>query len=228
MSKNIAKKSLIAGSILLGIMVSLQYKSLYINNNGMTTSKRGEQLSLELKKLKSEENNLNQEIENIKKDIEKYENETADDAIKKEVDEMRILAGYTDIEGKGIEIRFLKDEESSNLTYNYDLILSVINKLNSAQALAIEINGNRLISQSYLNVIEDDLYINESKIMEPIVIKAIGNPETLASSIEIKYGIAWEIEKYYNYEIEVTKLDNLLIKGYDKKENHIENSNGGN
>ncbi len=221
------KKIIVIASMILGILISLQFKTIYLSNDGMSIPQKGEQLQLELKKLKTEENNLKQEIDNLKENIEQYENQATESVIKKEIDEMRAIAGYSKLEGSGIEIVF-NQKENNTLTYNYDLILSVVNKLNSAKAKAIEINGNRLVSKSYFNIIENDLYINESKLIEPIVIKAIGDPDLLASSVEIKYGIVWEIEKYYDYDVEVNKIDNMIIDGYNKEKSTMNNMNGGN
>ena len=60
---------------------------------------------------------------------------------------------------------------------------------------------NELFHNSYFHLKDDDLFINNIKINEPIVIKAIGNPDTLASALQIKYGIIWEMEKYYNVKL---------------------------
>lgn len=111
----------------------------------------------------------------------------------------------------------IKNSSEDSIIYNYDLILSIVNKLNSAQASAISINGERIVFDTYLDLKDDSLYINNTKIKEPITIKAIGNKETLESALRIKYGIAWEIEKYYNYKVDIKSDDNISISGYDKK-----------
>ena len=104
-------------------------------------------------------------------------------------------------------------------------ILSIINKLNSAQATAISINEERIVFDTYLNLKEDSLYINNTKIKEPITINAIGDKDTLESALKIKYGIAWEIEKYYNYKVDIKSDDNININGYDKKIKDIDVGN---
>ena len=119
----------------------------------------------------------------------------------------------------------IKNSSEDSIIYNYDLILSIVNKLNSAQASAISINGERIVFDSYLDLKDDSLYINNTKIKEPITIKAIGNKETLESALRIKYGIAWEIEKYYNYKVDIKSDDNISISGYDKKIKDIDFGN---
>ncbi len=210
-------KSVVFCSIVLGILISLQLKTINMENDGLTTSKKGEQLLLELKSLKKESDNLKEQINTIKEDIDKYRQNNGDDALKSEIKNYEVLAGYTDVNGSGIEIKLINNEENDSIIYNYDLILSMINKLNSAQASAISINEERIVLDSYLNLKEDSLYINNTKIKEPIIIKAIGDKETLESTLKIKYGIVWEMEKYYNYKVEIEGKDNINIAGYDKK-----------
>lgn len=220
MRKKIPYKNLFICSIILGILMSLQFKLLNITNGGMTTSKKGQELSIELKRLKKEEEELNMEIKSIKDNIDRYKKSNGKTALKEEIKEYETLAGYNNVEGEGIEI-IIKDIEGSkngysNIIYNYDLFLSMINKLNSAQANAISINGERIVNESYFAIKQDKLYLNNTIIDGPFIIKAIGNSDTLASAIQIKYGIVWEIEKYYDVKVDVQKKKDIKINGYNK------------
>ena len=217
MKVRIPYKSLVICSVILGALISFQLKTINLENDGMTTSKKGEQLLLELKSLKKESNSLKEQITKIKNDIYKSKESEGDDILKSEIKHYEELAGYTDVNGPGIIINIINNGTSDSIIYNYDLILSMINKLNSAQASAISINEERIVLDTYLNLKEDNLYVNNTKIKEPISIKAIGNKETLESALRIKYGIVWEIEKYYNYKVDIKSYDDISIQGYDKK-----------
>lgn len=226
MSKKIAYKSVVICSVILGVFISLQLKTINLENNGMTTSKKGEQLAVELKGLKKEEDELKLEIETMKESIEKYKGENGDDALSSEIQKYETLAGYTDVSGPGIEIKInptnnqnqvVNENIGQSIIYNYDLLLSMINKLNSAQANAISINGKRIVSNTYFHLKEDSLYINDDKISEPIIINVIGEPDTLASALQIKYGIVWEIEKYYNYKVEIEKKQDITVNENNEK-----------
>lgn len=207
----------------MGVLISLQLKIINIENRGMTTFKRGEQLTEELKSLKKEKENLQSEINSVKKDIETYRGKSEKgekDLLKSEIEKYETLAGYTDVEGKGIEVEINSTktvgsfDKNDSILYNYDLLLSMINKLNSAQASAVSINNQRVVSNTYMYLKEDKLYMNDTVIKEPITIKAIGDSDTLASALNIKYGIVWEIETYYNAKVKVTKEDNVKINGH--------------
>ena len=221
LQKKITYKSLVICSAILGILISLQLKTINLENNGMTTSKEGEQLAVELRGLNKEEEELRSEIDDIKDRIDEYKVGKGDSKLKSEIKKYEILSGYTDVEGKGIEVKIKQNKDvgldsSQSIIYNYDLILSMINKLNSAQANAISINGERIVANTYIHLKEDALFINDIKIIEPIVIKAIGNPDTLASALQIKYGIVWEMEKYYNVNIEIEKKEKIKINGHSE------------
>ena len=226
MHKKIPYKSLVIVTTILGVFISLQLKSINIENNGMTTLKKGEQLKQELNSLKKEEEELRKEIKNIQNDIDSYKNVeggNTEKSIKTEIKKYEALAGYTDVEGEGIKVIIksannnLSDNSNNNIAYNYDLLLSLINKLNSAQANAISINNQRIVYDSYLHLKEDKLYINDIAISEPFIIKAIGDSDTLASALQIKYGIIWEMEKYYNAKVTVEKSDNIAISASSEK-----------
>ena len=215
MKIKIPYKSVVVSSVFLGVLISLQFKTINLENEGMTTSKKGEQLS----------NSLKEQINTIKREIDKYKEDEGDDILKSEIKYYEELAGYTNVKGTGIIVKLIKNSSEDSIIYNYDLILSIVNKLNSAQASAISINGERIVFDTYLDLKDDSLYINNTKIKEPITIKAIGNKETLESALRIKYGIAWEIEKYYNYKVDIKSDDNISISGYDKKIKDIDFGN---
>lgn len=218
MHKAMKYKSIIVCSIILGLLISIQLKTIDLENNGLSTSKRGEQLAVELKGLKAEEKNLSIEIENIKSKINEYRKNQGDTDLKSEIEKYEILSGYTNVEGNGIQIKIdeAKSDSSKSIIYNYDLLLSVINKLNSAQANAISINDERVVFNTHFNLKGNELYMNETKINQPIIVKAIGNPDTMTSALQIKYGIVWEMKEYYNANVEIQKNDTLKIKGCDK------------
>ena len=54
MKIKIPYKSVVVSSVFLGVLISLQFKTINLENEGMTTSKKGEQLLIELKSLKKQ------------------------------------------------------------------------------------------------------------------------------------------------------------------------------
>ena len=143
-------KSVVVCSIILGILISLQLKTVRLENEGTTTSKKGEQLLLQLKSLKKESDSLEEEINTIKSNIEKYKDDEGEEVLKSEINKYEKLAGYTDVNGSGIIIKLINNNSDNSIIYNYDLILSMINKLNTAQASAISINDERIVFNLFI------------------------------------------------------------------------------
>jgi uncharacterized protein YlxW (UPF0749 family) len=214
-------KGSIVVSIILGALLSIQFKSVNLQNEGPTTLKKGEELTRELKSLKEKESKLKQDIKEVKSSIDKYKNEgdnVKQNNIAKEISKYEKLAGYTDVEGEGIDILIKSiDNNVNSITYNFEILLSIINKLNSAQAEAISINNQRIVSDTYINLEGDEIKVNEVTIKEPFEIKAIGDKEILEATLKIKYGIVWEIERYYGATVNIEKRDNIKINKYNQK-----------
>jgi len=110
-----------------------------------------------------------------------------------------------------------QNQDSNMLIYNYELLLSVINKLNAAQADAISINEQRIVTNTAIELANDKLLINHTPISPPFVVKSIGNADTLESALKLKYGVIWEIENYYNAKVDIEKKENIKIPRYSKE-----------
>lgn len=107
MKIKIPYKSVVVSSVFLGVLISLQFKTINLENEGMTTSKKGEQLLIELKSLK-ESNSLKEQINTIKREIDKYKEDEGDDILKSEIKYYEELAGYTNVKGTGIIVKLIK------------------------------------------------------------------------------------------------------------------------
>lgn len=105
-----------------------------------------------------------------------------------ELKSINALLGLTELTGEGIVITVadsdntsVKDENLMNeLVHNTDII-EIVNELRNAEAEAISINGQRVVSTTYINCVGAVLTINGEKVNSPFVISAIGNKERLNS-----------------------------------------------
>src|SRR5699024_638723 len=126
----------------------------------------------------------------------------------------RMLAGYMDLEGEGIVLEI--DEPTEDIQYGeeysivdeLDLVLQVISILNAAEAEAISINDQRYTTYSEIIRVGNHIEINGVSTNTPLVIKAIGNPDTLESALMIKGGIIWEIRRY-DYVVHINQDKNI-------------------
>ncbi|NLY67480.1 MAG: DUF881 domain-containing protein [Tissierellia bacterium] len=214
-------------SILLGIILSLQFKTVSATvGEGILPTQRAQQLAIELKKAQEERDAALKALNEVEDKIAQYEKGEADNNViienlYKDLEKYRILSGYVDLEGPGIilEIQDPPVDVQYGIEYSIvddlDLILQTISVLNAAQAEAISINDQRYTAYTEIVRAGDHIEINGVSINSPIVIKAIGDPETLESALSIKRGIIWTL-RYYDYTVNLIKDDNIRIPKYRK------------
>lgn len=97
-------------------------------------------------------------------------------------------AGYEAMTGKGIIIKVydnMGNNENTGIVHDQD-IRNIVNELKIAGAAGIEIGGQRLNVTSAIRCVGPTILVNNKPIpVNPIIIKAIGEPEVLASSLDI-------------------------------------------
>lgn len=212
-------------SIFLGIILSLQFKTVTKTvGEGILPTQRAQQLAIELKKVQEERDAALNALNEAESKIAQYERGEADNNIYVEnlyndLEKYRILSGYVDLEGPGVilEIQDPPVDVQYGIEYtiadDIDLILQTISVLNAAQAEAISINNQRYTAYTEIVRAGDHIEVNGVSINSPIVIKAIGDPETLESALSIKRGVVWTF-RYYDYTVNLVKDDNIRIPKY--------------
>lgn len=221
------KAALVLVSILLGIILAIQFKTVNKTvGEGVLPTQRAQQLATELKKAQEERDALIKALDEAEEKIKQYERGEADNDVYvenlyKDLEKYRILAGYVDLEGPGVilEIKDPPIDVQYGVEYSIvddiDLILQTISVLNAAQAEAISINDQRYTAYTEIVRASDHIEINGVSINSPIVIKAIGDPDTLESALSIKRGMIWTF-RYYNYDVNLIKDNNVKIPKYRK------------
>ncbi|MBQ9636234.1 MAG: DUF881 domain-containing protein, partial [Acidaminococcaceae bacterium] len=170
--------------IILGFMITMQLKSH--NQHQTVAMQRVEDLTVRLKEVQADR-------DKIAKELDEYRAGRISGAAQKEMDELKARAGETALEGKGIILtvddskQAAKAGENKNLYIIHDEdLLRVVNELRAAGAEAISLNGQRLIGSSEIRCVGPTVLVNERRLAAPFVIHAIGNPQTLESSLELR------------------------------------------
>lgn len=214
-------------SILLGIILAIQFKTVNSTvGEGVLPVQRAQQLAVDLKKAQEERDAAIKALNEAENKIKQYEKGEADNNIYvenlyRDLEKYRILAGYVDLEGPGIVLEIHEPPADVQFGIEYsivddlDLILQTISVLNAAQAEAISINDQRYTAYTEIERAGNHIEVNGVSISSPIVIKAIGDPETLESALSIKRGIIWTL-KYYDYNVYLSKEKNVRIPKYRK------------
>jgi len=174
-----------------------------------------------LKEQRETNEKLKTTIADLRKKSDSYEEELTQrgkqaQAIGREFQELKFVAGLTAVKGPGIIVT-LDDNKSKRvgdidsdlyIVHDFDL-RNVVNELWAAGAEAISINGHRLVTNTAIRCVGPNAMINGDPTAAPFVIRAIGNPPDLEGALNIpngvvdlmKVGIRVKIERSPNLEV---------------------------
>ncbi len=211
----------------LGLIISMQFKTVRnTTDGGFLSTQRAQQLTVDIRSLRSEKERLNQELTELERRLKEYEQTEADENyiirnLKNDLERFQILSGYRTIEGPGIVVT-LEDNpsefanETSFLEYNYEYLLEIVNKLNAAGAEAILINDQRYLANTEIYYNYNALLINSMPVSPPFQIKAIGNPETLEAALNMRFDIVWKVKQDGLFRINIKKQNNIILPRHTK------------
>ncbi len=214
--------------ILLGFMISIQLKSVKVNQELKTTYfQRADELQIELSKERDKNERLNEELSQFEKDLNAMQEAASEKSgyAKELLDQLKrtqVLAGLTDLEGKGIIVT-LDDSKIKNdgeyaldnnvlLIHDQDILI-ILNELADAGAEALSLNDERIIGTSEIRCAGATVSVNNNRYAPPFVIKAIGNPDTLEAALNLRGGVR-DILLAYGFEFDVKKSDKIIIPRY--------------
>lgn len=206
------KVALIAVSALLGMMLSLQYRSAQEAQNQFAGMRMAD-IYRQLVQAEYENQELQRQITDLKEGG--YEKN-----VKEELDNLRYQAGLSAVEGPGIVVTLNDSKQKTKLGDNQNLyvvhdedLLRVINELRAARAEAIAINDQRLISRSEIRCVGPTVTVNGKMFGPPFVISAIGDPQLLASALQLRGGVA-DTLRYWGIELNIEHVNNVRLPAY--------------
>ena len=219
------KKGKVTITITIGIMCFILTIIIFIRINTIRQTNvneleimREDELKAEITTLKTRTNEVETKILDTNNRIAEYEEainagQEASDLLASELKESEDLLGKTTVTGEGAIITLSSD----TMRVGSNDLLELVNLLKDAGAEAISINDKRLIYKSYISYINEGNFItvNGNRIVEPYVVKAIGNTTHLESSVsQKKYGyIDTKVSAGKNVTLE--KSNEITIYAYD-------------
>ncbi|MDD4170550.1 MAG: DUF881 domain-containing protein, partial [Desulfotomaculaceae bacterium] len=179
------------------------------------------ELSAQVDWMEKERDTLLVEIDTLRKNLDRATSGPLIDELKEELEEAKILAGVSELTGPGVEVTL----SDSNITirpgenpdpyvlHDEDVLL-VLNEIKAAGAEAVSINGQRLLATTEVRCTGPTIVLNKNyRLAPPYVIKAIGNPDTLESSLKMKGGVA-ETLQFWGIQVAVKKLTQVNVPAY--------------
>ncbi|MFN8098422.1 MAG: DUF881 domain-containing protein [Dermatophilaceae bacterium] len=117
-----------------------------------------------------------------------------------------ILAGTMPATGPGVRIT-ITDPEAK---VGSPLLLDTIQELRDAGAEAIQIGGARVVAATYLTDADDGVLVSGTRVVAPYSIRAIGDPQTMSSAMDIPGGVVESVRRLGGVA-EVATLETVTI-----------------
>ena len=193
----------------LGLGLAIQVRSN--SDNSALRGARQEDLVRILDELDNRTQRLEDEKQRLDDQRTELENSSdqAEEARKQTLEKERqlgILAGTVVAHGPGITLT-ISDPTGA---VEADMLLDTIQELRAAGAEAIEINGVRVVANTYFSGDGGELRVDSRKIEAPYAFEVIGKPQDLEPALNIPGGVVQTLEKE-QATAEVTRADDIVV-----------------
>ena len=232
MKLNESKILILLASIVLGFLIVSQIVLGKFIPEEVLTLQSYQQASSEVRKLNDEINILNEKKGALSLKLVDYkftgQSETSViDKLSQELSKFDFNIGLTNVKGAGVTVSLADSPGYDNINTRkanefelvHDLdILEVIWELKNSGAEAISVNDQRIIYNSEIYCGGPVIIVNGLELVPPYIIKAIGNPESLAYTLNVS--------EYYTYikdkglQTSIRKESDMKILKYDRNINY--------
>jgi uncharacterized protein YlxW (UPF0749 family) len=216
-----------AMSLVLGFMVSLawvtdQTRSSRLNFVSTSQRNRVQNQAVDMEdavtSTQAEVAKLRQENTRLQNAIGKqnHSSKTLNDALQ----EVKILAGLTEIEGPGVRVELRDSKKPASGIFPADLIihdvdvLKVVNELWNAGAEAVSVNNHRVVGGTSFRCVGSVILVDDVKIASPIVIRAIGDSDTLKGALELPEGVLTDMREIDAAMAVVSRVDKQRLPAF--------------
>ena len=214
--------SIVSGAIALVLIASMfvQFRTVNESKELNIEGLRDDELRTQIASYKSKYEETMEQYNANKNTINEYEtaineNKETTELLDEEINQAKSLIGLTNVKGSGVIVT-LTDTEDALYTYIADDLIMLLNELKYAGAEAISINDNRIINLADIVTLNDGLIIlyGNVRLTSPYVVKAIGDPTYLMSTLSIKNSGYIDQMKANGMAIDVKQDNNIEIGAY--------------
>lgn len=208
---------------ILSAIIFMQFKVVYETDITSIEAMQESQLRTELASWKEKYAKIEEEYNAVQETLRTYKEETTNDAeakeaLEKELNNLKLMLGKTDVQGEGIIIK-LDDRENCDNPITSEDLLVIVNSLVDAGAEAIAINDKRIVNMSDMADVSSSIRINSKRISSPYEIKAIGNQTYLESALFGNDGYIKTLQAD-NIQVSLDKSKKVIITKYDEDFNN--------
>jgi len=133
------------------------------------------------------------------------------------------MAGFTPVTGTGVRITLVDGKSSQSAKDPHQDpnigklqaqdLLNLINDLKAAGATAISINDQRVVATTEVVTSGPAISVNETRLTQPVVVRAIGKPDVLVNALKFRGGIL-EYLTFFEIKVTVEKQQDLTVPPY--------------
>jgi uncharacterized protein YlxW (UPF0749 family) len=139
--------------------------------------------------------------------------------------ELKVVAGLTKVVGPGVVIT-LRDSQKENAGMGMNIglpsgaiihdvdVLKVVNELTASGAEAVSVNNHRVAGNTSFRCVGTTILVNDIKIASPVVVRAIGDTDTLLGAMKMPGGVLAEIRQTDPSMVEIESVKSQELPEY--------------
>ena len=214
-------KALVFGilCLILTFAITVQLRVSSLSESESSQTKITDKLKDEIFRLNDENVKLAEKFQNTTSELDDARNQAAqNDSSSKDTSELikkyTIVSGKTDVTGQGIIIKYKPSDNEAKADIVKDL-RDIVNEIKNAGAEAIEINNQRIVGTTAIEMVKNKIEINDTEVSENFIIKAIGDSNLMYSGL-IRPGGTIENIRESGVNIEINSENTIKINKYNE------------
>ena len=214
-------KALVFGilCLILTFAITVQLRVSSLSESESSQTKITDKLKDEIFRLNDENVKLAEKFQNTTSELDDARNQAAqNDSSSKDTSELikkyTIVSGKTDVTGQVIIIKYKPSDNEAKADMVKDL-RDIVNEIKNAGAEAIEINNQRIVGTTAIEMVKNKIEINDTEVSENFIIKAIGDSNLMYSGL-IRPGGTIENIKESGVSIEINSENAIKINKYNE------------
>jgi uncharacterized protein YlxW (UPF0749 family) len=220
-------QAVIAGLLaFIGFVVVTQIRQEWLIKRTLRIpSTRLDELAFVLREQERTRAALEAQVAELRSRMQDYERAAAEGRsaaarLNRQLQEMRVLAGLTPLEGPGVVVE-LNDstraprpgEDPNKTILHYTDIYGVVAELWSAGAEAVAINGERVVSSTGINCVGTTILCNTKRMAPPYVITGIGDAKKMLDFLR-RPGGGLELLASFDFPVKVSSRARVDVPAY--------------
>ncbi len=133
--------------------------------------------------------------------------QAAEEDLRRQIEQLAILAGLAPVTGPGVEVTVM-DPTGQVMA---DQLLDAVQELRGAGAESISVGDVRVVASTAFVDGPTGITVDGKPVAAPYRIKAVGDPRSLATALDIPGGVTEVLRQQYGATATVQQRDNLRI-----------------